>query len=71
MGLDDDGAITYFSDDVDEVAKPKPRKANDEKTAKKPAPKTTSKEKPEAPAQDYKIPVDVKKPERRWRIPAE
>ena len=68
IGADDD-AITYFSDDVDEVVKPKPRKTSDE-TSKKPTQKTR-KEKSEAPAQDYKIPVDVTKPERRWRIPAE
>ena len=72
IGTEDDGAITYFSDYDDEDVKPKPKKAN--KETSKPPQKKTIKEKPEAPAQENKTTVDVKKPEkpeRRWRIPAE
>ena len=73
---DDDSAITYFNEDNDGDDTPPPNA----KTKKMPAAKQektvvdTEKEAesaPEKPTATYTIPVDVKKPERRWRVPTE
>ena len=81
---DDDEAVSYFDEEDDEdssarrpakpakkKAKSKPAKPAPQQTEPTPAPQPKAEPAQEKPEPAYSIPVDVKKPERRWRIPVE